>query len=848
MLKTPELLAPAGGWESFIAAVQNGADAVYLGGRMFNARRSAVNFENQEIARAVEYAHLRGVKVYVTVNILVADREMEEAAGFLLFLYNAGADAVIVQDLGLAALAREVVPRLNLHASTQMTIHNLPGVELLSNAGFKRVVLSREMNLPEISEICAAAKTKIEVFVHGALCISYSGRCLFSSMIGGRSGNRGSCAQPCRLPYTLTDEKGRALVLVGQEKAGDYLLSPRDLNMSGHIPDLIGAGIDAFKIEGRIKRPEYVAIVTGIYRKLIDRAVLNGAEGFYVTAQENMELAQIFNREFTTGYFYGHQYNKMMSYKRPNNRGIFLGRVRSYDWEKKMVEIHLEDKLNKGDGLEIWVTEGGRKGFVAGAFLLDGETVREGRPGQTVKVPFQGAVRKGDRVFKTNDAELINRARRTFTSSKESKKLPVSFFIRAGAGEPMEVTVRDEDGNTGFGATIQAGQPASGQPLDETYLRRQMDRLGNTPFSLSGLQCEIKGSVIYPAAEINQARRDAIASLEQARLNSWKTEPVATEAFHRRLAGVLKTIPEGWGKQLSQHTRPLVAVHAGDLSALKAAVRAGADLIYLASGEYSPKASVNRDELLRGFEFCRKNGVKFVIATPAIIRGSEMDGITGLIEEAASWPVDGVLAGNLGLLEKIKGFVPVYTDFTLNAFNRLTVEYLSRQGAVQAALSPELTIEQIRRIAARTGYILEVLVHGRVELMVSEYCAPGSLIDVEKCLPGKCAQPCRNRKFSLKDRLGILFPLEMDSSCRLHIFNSHVLCLVESIPALAEAGIGTVRIDTRLLDPSSVEAVVRAYCRAARVNDSAQLAEIKKSLAGLHPDGVTSGHLFRGVL
>lgn len=846
MLKTPELLAPAGGWESFVAAVQNGADAVYLGGRMFNARRSAVNFENQEIARAIEYAHIRGVKVYVTVNILVADREMEEAAGFLLYLYNAGADAIIVQDLGLAALAREVVPGLDLHASTQMTIHNLPGIELLSGAGFKRVVLSREMNLSEIKEICSSEKAKIEVFVHGALCICYSGRCLFSSMIGGRSGNRGSCAQPCRLPYTLADEKGRALLEQG--KAGDYLLSPRDLNMSGHIPDLIEAGIDALKIEGRIKRPEYVAVVTGIYRKLIDRAVSGGAERFYVTPQENTELAQIFNREFTTGYFYGRQFNKMMSYKRPNNRGIFLGRVRSYDWERSLVEVLLEDKLHAGDGLEIWVTEGGRKGFVAGTFFVDGKKVQEASPGQIVKVPFQGAVKKSDRVFKTNDAELINRARQTFTSPKENKKLPVSFFIRAGAGEPLEVTVRDEDGNTGFGSTAQAGQPASERPLDEIYLRRQIDRLGNTPFSLRELQCDIKGSVIYSAAEINHARRESVASLEQARLNNWTKEPVAVETFKNRLTKALKIIPEGRGKQFLRHTRPVVTVYAGDLYTLRAAVRAGADLVYLAAGEHSPRSSVNRDELLKGFEFCRENGVKFVVATPAIIRGSELDELTGLTEDASSWPVDGVMAGNLGLLEKIKGLVPVYTDSTLNAFNRLTVECLTRQGAVQVALSPELTIEQIRQIAARTGCLLEVLVHGRVELMVSEYCAPGSLIEAEKCLPGNCAQPCRNRKFSLKDRLGIVFPLKMDSSCRLHIFNSHVLCLVESIPTLAEAGIGAIRIDARLLDPPSVEAIVRAYRRAVRIKDSEQLAGIKKSLAGLHPGGITSGHLFRGVL
>ncbi|MFZ5647205.1 MAG: peptidase U32 family protein, partial [Bacillota bacterium] len=323
-MNKPELLAPAGGWEAFTAAVENGADAVYLGGKMFNARQSADNFDNDDLKRAVEYAHLRGVKIYVTVNTLIADGEMEDALEFLFALHNTGADAAIIQDAGLASLARKTIPELQLHASTQMTAHNSPGVMSLLEQGFSRVVLARELSLKEISEIKKTTGADLEVFIHGALCIAYSGQCLLSSMIGGRSGNRGRCAQPCRMQYVLTDGAGSPLV--NPAEAGEYLLSPRDLNISAHIPDLISAGINSFKIEGRMKRPEYVATVVRVYRSLIDRAL--SGDPYFVEEKQESDLAQIFNRDFTTGYFFGGQGRDMMSYKRPNNRGVRLGRVK----------------------------------------------------------------------------------------------------------------------------------------------------------------------------------------------------------------------------------------------------------------------------------------------------------------------------------------------------------------------------------------------------------------------------------------------------------------------------------------------------------------------------------------
>src|SRR5665647_2101696 len=313
--ETPELPAPAGGMEALIAAVENGADAVYLGARAFSARGYASNFSNEELEEAIDYAHLRGVKVYVTVNTLLKDGEVESAFKLLRCLREIGVDAIIIQDLGLISLAGKYLPDLPLHASTQMTLHNSAGVEFVNKLGIERVVLSRESSLEDIKRIREKSRIEIEIFIHGALCISYSGQCLLSSLIGGRSGNRGYCAQPCRKKYRLYCE-GKSI-----KKSGDYLLSPRDLNISSGLGALIEAGIESFKIEGRMKRPEYVAGVVRIYRRLIDRYVENPA-GYAVSEEEQETLTQLFNRGFTQGYFFDNPRGELMNRENPHNRGV----------------------------------------------------------------------------------------------------------------------------------------------------------------------------------------------------------------------------------------------------------------------------------------------------------------------------------------------------------------------------------------------------------------------------------------------------------------------------------------------------------------------------------------------
>lgn len=847
MTHQPELLAPAGSWEALVAAVQNGADAVYLGGKLFNARQSANNFDNEELARAVEYAHIRGVKIYVTVNILLANHELEEALGFLHFLHNIGVDAAILQDLGLARLAREVIPELSIHASTQVTVHNLPGVQLMQQAGFDRIVLAREMELDEIALIKRETGADLEAFVHGALCICYSGQCLMSSMIGGRSGNRGRCAQPCRLPYQLVDQRGKTLG--SPSETGEYLLSPRDINTSAHINKLFAAGINSFKIEGRMKRPEYVATVIKIYRNLIDRALEEGQD-FKVQEDEARNLAQIFNRDFSPGYFLGNPGKELMSFKRPNNRGIRLGRVKGYNRETRLVEVLLEEPLQVGDGIEVWVTEGGRSGVEVSSILLKGRQVNAAPAGSLVGLAIPGKIKPGDRVFKTNDARLMEQARETFSSSKETKKIPLHFLVRARVDEPLYMRVADGTGLTAEGYSEELGQEALNRPLTEEFLKDQLNRLGNTPFKLEDLKSDLEGQVMVPMREINELRRKVLTELEQKRIKTGKKAGVAQYLVETRIGGALKEIRQ---ERKGKRAEPQLSVYVTDLASLEAAVSYGADIVYFGGESYRSKGLVTESDIKAGAEFCQKNGASMVLSSPRTMNDQHLKQFSRLLEHTRELPVDGVLVGNLGLLKIIRDYTdkPVVADFSLNVFNSATLHYLKEQGVSRATLSPELTMKQLQEIALVAPISLEVLVQGAVPMMISKYCPVGSILG--GLAPGKkCGGPCHKQKCGLKDRMGLVFPLEVDQNCHMHLFNAKDLCVIEEIYTLAQ-GIGVMRIEARKEDHEYVARAVNHYRKALSrfehgLKDDYNDREAKEDLEALSTSGLTKGHFFRGVV
>ena len=825
-----ELLAPAGSREALVAAVENGANAIYLAGNAFGARAYASNFDREALREAIHFAHLRKVAIHVTVNTIVADEEMGPLRDYLRFLYEAGADAVLVQDLGVARVAHETVPDLPLHASTQMSVSSLEGVRALAELGFTRVVLARELSLKEIRHICAHAPVEIETFMHGALCVCYSGQCLMSSMIGGRSGNRGRCAQPCRLPYTLVDEKGQDVL---GDKAGSYLLSPRDLSTIDVIPDLIEAGVSSLKIEGRMKRPEYVATVVRTYREAID--TYYAGKGYAVTQEERDDLAQIFNRDFTTAYLEGRPGKAMMSDRRPNNRGLLIGRVTAYDWDTRIVTVKLSGRLGLGDQVDFWVKVGGRvTATISSLRDAEGREVEEGQAGDTVSFAIPSAVRDHDRVFKVYDARLMERAKETYASGAPVRRIPVAIAVRAAVGEPLTVTIADGEGHRAEGKTDFIGEPARKRPLSEETIRKQVSRLGTSVYEMQSLNCEIAGEVMVPMSEINEARRKAVEALDALRLREIEVRPARPEPkFTDRIA-----------RPTPKKAHFLVAVDT--LGKAEAALAAGADGILFGGESYEHRV-IAPEEYERAWQMAREAGARIDFNTPRIVHDGQQKHVERLLDAFAAFPPDAVHVHNIAMLALVRRLTDfaIHADYSLISYNKQTLAFLKDYGASSATLSPELTAKEIRQLAKESPLPLTCIVHGRLELMVSNYCVTGSFLG--GCGEGPCTQPCTRGHFALKDRKDALFPLAMDQFCHMHVLNSKVLSMMPHAMKFRAAGIETMQIEAKAMGEKEIAAIVKAYRKAMAFPeepDEAQLSWIHEQ----EGKDITRGHYFRGVL
>lgn len=781
-----ELLAPAGSFEALRAAVEAGADAVYLAGEKFGARAYAENFAGEQLLKAVEFAHLRGVAVHVTVNTIIADSELDEFAAYIKFLRRANVDALLVQDLGAASIAKAVAPEIPLHASTQMTIHNSEGVKALAELGFSRAVLSRELTLTEIEKICRESPIETEIFIHGALCVCWSGQCLMSSMIGGRSGNRGRCAQPCRLPYELVDASGKNLL----NNAGKYLLSPKDLNTLDLLPRLIDTGVTSLKIEGRMKRPEYVATVVKVYRDVLDKK--------FSTPEDRRKLAQIFNRDFTTAYLERNPGRNLISDMKPNNRGVLIGRVVEVGRDKLVIK--LAEKISVGDQVEIWVKVGGRVTFTVEEFNLRGDLCE-------VKAPTKG-VRVHDRAFKIFDAELTAEARKYFTGAPV-RRIGVVANVQAKLSEPLTLTLTDTDGNTATAQTKFLAEQAVNRPLTFDTLKNQIGRLGNSIFTLEEISAELDDNLMIPISELNDVRRRAVEALETARLKKFERVKISTPT-----AAPLFPSP--------QFLVPKLVAHVDTLEKLKAALDAGADEI-LFGGEIFTNQPVKN--IFATVELVHKHGKKFSMATPRIVRENEL----AALEKILSSEADVIYVHNLATLRLAKKLstAPIRTDFSLHVFNSLTINFLKNLGVEGVTLSPELNLAQVKNLAKKSPLLVECIVHGRQELMISAYCVLGSFLGA---LDKKnCPHICRTKKFFLRDRMGALFPVVTDQFCRMHILNAKTLSMIEHRADFD--GVARIRVD----------------CRALTVEETAQIVRAYKS-GGAEIENFTRGHYFRGAM
>jgi putative protease len=757
MTTKPELLAPAGDMESLRAAIENGADAVYLGARTLSARGYATNFTINELMDVIDYAHLRGVKIYVTLNTLIKDNEIENAVNTLYTLTEFGVDSVIVQDMGLLSMSRELVPELPVHASTQMTVHNIEGVRFLQDMGVKRTVLARELTLDQIKDIKEKNEIEIETFIHGALCISYSGQCLLSSMIGGRSGNRGHCAQPCRKKYMLKRD-GRK---VGTN--GDYLLSPKDLNTSRLLPQLMDAGIDSFKIEGRMKRPEYVAGVVQVYRKLIDRYV-EDPSGYFVSEDEARRLEQLFNREFTEGYFSGNPRGKLMSRLRPYNRGIPIGTVDGYDRKQQQVRVGLTAALDAGDGIGI---EGAvESGETVNRMYIDGRITNHADDGSIVDIPFGKEVHDGSIVYRTLDRSLMDSLKKSFTSPIPIRKIPVTITAKASAGSPFELKIEDTDLNMVHMNADYVVENAVRKPTTSEQIKKQLRKLGNTAFEPIAIEIEAEDDIFVPMGQLNDVRNQAISHLEATRIARWKRPPhipyTSSYAEH---------VEKGTSFEGDTTGKPLLSVSVTGFEGVRSAVKAGADVIYIGSETYRRSGTPG---LEASVQHVHEAGKKIYLDTPLIVKNGEMDPVRETLSTAKTSGADGVLVSNLGVLKLAKqAGLSIIADSPLNVFNRKSLEFFLDYGTKMAVLSPELTLGQIKEITP--AGTVECIVHGRLTLMESEHCLVGGILGGADA----CTSPCEDGEFELTDEKGYAFPIRMDTDCRTHLLNSKELCLMK---------------------------------------------------------------------
>ncbi len=814
MSHIPELLAPAGDMLSLKAAVENGADAVYLGVKKLSARAYASNFSLDELEQAIDYAHLRGVKVYVTVNTLIKDAEFYEAAQTLQNIAAYGADAVIVQDMGLLSFLREVLPELPVHASTQMTVHNSESVRLLEGLGVKRIVLARELSLESICSIRNNTQVELEVFIHGALCVCYSGQCLFSSMIGGRSGNRGHCAQPCRKQYALK-KNGKQVKL-----QDNFLLSPKDLNTSKILPLLIEAGVSSLKIEGRMKRPEYVAGVVSIYRQLLDRYAADPA-GYFVSKEELRALEQLFNRGFTHAYLSGKPRQELMDHGVPYNRGVLVGTVKGQS-RGGYVSLKLSAPLNIGDGIGF---SGEDVGESVTKMLYKGRPIASADKDMIVDLSLSNYVSSGMQVYRTSDVSLLKSMERSFSSQAPVRKIPLRLRLTAIAGKNLKLDIQDSEDNIARIVSEYVVQPSQKNPTTKEDIEKQLLKLGNTVFYPASVDIVSSLDIFIPIKELNNIRNITVQEMEKKRTGKWK----------RTFEPFIFSFPPQHDPKTG---KPLLVVSVNNFDSLLSAADEGADVIYYGDENHRIHKKI---ELEEANDIAFRTGCMIYLTTPSIVWDNEMNELQLLIREALEVGFHGLLVSNLGVLRLVQQMgCNFIVDHPLNIFNHRSVSFFHKSGAEAVVLSPELTMEQVSSLS-RYGNV-ECMVHGNLQLMVMENCIVGSL------LGGKgeaCSMPCKANEFTIVDEKGFEFPLFMDEHCRTHVFNSRELCLLDDISSFVKAGISRLRIDARYMDSKNVRKVVAAYKQSIEECVSQEAFGLTcKDIS----DKYTKGHYFRGVL
>ena len=897
----PELLAPAGNWECARAAVENGADAIYFGLARFNARMRADNFTEADLPGLMEFLHRRGVRGYVTFNTLVFADELTAAEEYLRAIIAAGVDAAIVQDVGICRLIRRLSPDFPIHGSTQMTVTSAAGAEFVRDLGCQLIVLARECSISEIAEIRTTLDGRgtsipLEVFVHGALCVAYSGQCLTSEALGGRSANRGECAQACRMPYELIADD--QTVPLGDRR---YLLSPQDLSGRDAIADLARAGVASLKVEGRLKSPEYVASITRVYRGALDRLLADGelrapsgedaaADGTRRSPStpeaERYDLEMGFSRGLHTGWLRGIDNQKLVHARFGKKRGVFLGTVRRVRGER--VYLAPEAPLKAGDGVVFDAgqpdqsEEGGRVYTIDPADDEIALTFGRGA------VNF-GRVHSGDRLWKTSDPELDRRVRQTFAGDTPRFQRPVTFEVHGHAGAPLTLVVRDGQGHVFQQDSAVPLTVAEQQPLTTERLTAQLGRLGGSPFRLGTLTNRLEGAVILPMSELNRLRRKVMMELDLLRAapKRWLLNARSDDSFCHpergvteskdlsfaaaksgippdapseassagervtKLLGLPAAVPQtrlltafvphsaqGDGSFGGSSELPATHLHVlvRSLAQLDAALVAGVGTLYCDFEDLKGY----REAVRRFREFSPPAGGtdrSILVAPPRVFKTGE----DWILKQVRSSEPDGYLVRNYDHLKFFVGERCV-GDFSLNVANPLTAEYFMRRyGLERLTASYDLNAAQLEALLrAAPPEWFEVTIHQHMPMFHMEHCVFCAFLSTGTDYRN-CGRPCDKQEVRLKDRVGLEHPLKADAGCRNTVFNARAQTGAESVERLRRLGARHFRVEFVNETAAAVATTLARYQALLRgeINGSQLWRELR-----LHNQlGVTRGQM-----
>ena len=790
-----ELLAPAGSYESMVAAYSAGADAVYIGGAKFGARAFADNLDTEQMKKAIDYAHIRGRKLYLTVNTLLKQKETEELYDYLLPFYREGLDAVIVQDFGVFQMVREAFPDMDLHASTQMTVTGVRGAAWLQERGASRVVTARELSMEEIRKIHEQVPVEIESFVHGALCFCYSGQCLLSSMIGGRSGNRGRCAQPCRLPYQLYEEDS----LLSRDP---YLMSPKDMCTLDLIPELVESGIYSFKMEGRMKKPEYTAGITSVYRKYIDQYLNDGKENFMVRPEDRSLLMDLYNRGgFSQGYYQQHNGKDMMSMQRPNHWGTEAAKMISAGRETKWKA--LED-LNIRDVLELRSAKE-KKEYTLSQNVAKG-AVFSMKTGN-------GREKNGMLLYRTRNEKLISEIRKTYLDNPYKVGIDGELLLQKKCAAQLQIRYRD------IYVSVSGGEVQSAQkrPLEEKDVRKQISKLGQTEFKWEKLHIRMDEGIFLSVQELNELRRKAIEEL--------------TEAILQKERKCQNRIPQtGEKPETQKQTDALfITAQAERREQLEEILVCNKIRRVCLSSLLYPSEEAFLGQASEDVKRCRESGKESWYVMPWIFREEKrnyflhMEKCRHILEQ-----FDGILVKNLEeiqYLQQISYCGKIALDHNMYIWNREAVSFWQKENIDWMTFPVELTDQEMRPLSSARR---EMIVYGYAPLMVTAQC-------FQKNTTG-----CRKKRkiLHLKDRKGKYFPIKNDCSfCYNILYNSTVTELADQSRSISQIAPESVRLSFTIEDARQTREVL---CRYTEVFAEHKNVESPSS-------DFTRGHLKRGV-